>query len=49
MEKLTRQQLIAIIMKDDEDNEAQLEFLGTLTITELLDMTENVDLTEHGL
>jgi len=49
MENSPRQQLIDIIMKDDEDNEQQLAFLETLSLTELSEMADNVHESEDEL
>jgi hypothetical protein len=44
-----RQTLIDIIMKSDEDNEQELEFLESLTLKELADLADNVQEPEDEL
>lgn len=41
--KSPRQTLIDIIMKGDEDNETQLEFLESLSLEELSELADNAE------
>jgi hypothetical protein len=47
--KSQRQHYIDIIMKDDEDNELQLEFLQSLTLKDLEEMSKKVDIPDDDL
>ena len=47
--KSLRQYYIDIIMKDDEDNELQLEFLQTLTLKDLEKMSSRISIPDDDV